>query len=90
MPWAAASLLLNEKVVEMEPFKFSTTPVNVPKVLSNRPKTPVWPISVVCNVLVKLKVNGTALALIARAVPATKAASDFMALSSFLLERGMA
>ena len=91
--WAVADCaaeLVNDSSVELEPVKFSATPVNVPKALSNRPNTPVWLIWVVCNELLKLKFTMFALALNARAVPTTKAASDFMAFPSFLLERGMA
>ena len=81
--WDVPELLVNENVVELEPDKFSATPVKVPKALSNRPKTPVWVIGVGCNWLLKLKLTVAALALSARAVPATNTASDFMGFPTF-------
>ena len=76
--------LVSVSCVELEPDKFSATPVKVPKAPLNKPKTPVWLMSVGCNELggVKLKFTVAALALSAMAVPATKAASVFMAFSS--------
>ena len=76
--------LVSVSCVELEPDKFSATPVKVPKAPLNKPKTPVWLISVGCNELggLKLKLTVAALALSARAVPATKAASDFIGSSS--------
>lgn len=73
--------MVSDKFVVLEPNRFNVTPVRVPKVLSNRPKTPVCVISVVCCGLLKLKLTVAALALNASAVPATKAARDFIGCS---------
>ena len=75
-------ILVTDRSVVLKPDNFKATPVKVPKLLSNRPKTPVWLMSVVCNGLLKLKLTVAALELSARAVPTTKDASDFIGSSS--------
>ena len=82
--WVFVPLLVNVSCCVLKPESEKATAVRVPKLLLNSPKAPVWLMSSVgCNGLVKLKVWTSALALSARAVPATNTASDFMGVSNF-------
>lgn len=82
--WVFVPLLVNVSCCVLKPESEKATAVRVPKLLLNSPKAPVWLMSSVgCNGLVKLKVWTSALALSARAVPATNTASDFMGFPTF-------
>lgn len=73
-----APKLVNEIIVLLEPDKFNATPVNVPRLESNRPTELVWLISVFTSGLSKLKLTVAAFALSAKTVLAKMLAIDFM------------
>ena len=74
---ACAALFVPLKLITAALLTWIVAPVRVPSVESNRPKLPVWLISVVANGLLKLKLTVLAFALKASAEPTNNAAIVF-------------
>ena len=74
---ACAALFVSPKLIIAASLTWIVVLVRVPRVESNRPKLPVWLISVVVDGLLKLKLTVLAFALKASADPTNNAAIVF-------------